>query len=178
MTAGASYVHVAGDNVVVLRWPEQRDEAQRLDEALVPTLFLVEPGAAPPLIGALQDWVRLPADDADVGARLESLRHRAVQHPARPVLDGYGQFEFRGRRAFLSPTDDRVATALVASFGEGVSEAELISAIHPDGMKSGQLRVHVSRLRKRLEPLGLQITAIRNFGYRLHESVQRQARVS
>ncbi len=157
------------EDVVVLRWPEQEAEAERLDALTVPRLLLVEPGAPPPPThSCLADWIRLPADDADVRARLTALVQRAREHPMVPTLDDHGQMTFRRRRVFLSPADELLARALLARFDEGVSEVELLEAVWPGEQNAAKLRVLVSRLRKRIAPLGLGITAIRNFGYRLH----------
>jgi hypothetical protein len=177
----SSVVEFVNEDVVVLRWPEQRLEAERLALLTVPHLLLVEPGAAPPALAVcLQDWIRLPADDQDVRARLAALVERARHHPAVPVLDGYGQLTYCGRRAFLSPTDERIAEVLVEAYDRGVSEETIFGAVWPEGGNPTKVRVHVSRLRKRLVPLGLEITSIRNFGYRLHTAnpVHRQERVS
>ncbi len=168
-TGNAPFGSWTNADVVVLRYPEQRAEVERLTLLSVPRLLLVEPGAPPPAsVSCLEDWVRMPAADTDVWARLEGLVHRAREHPAVPSLDGHGQLSFRGRRVFLSPTDERIAAALVAAFDHGVAEAELLRDVWPHGGHHGQLRVEVSRLRKRIAPIGLGITAIRGFGYRLH----------
>lgn len=155
-------------DVVMLRWPEQRGEAERLAALTVPCLLLVEPGAQPPTASScLEDWIRLPADDVDVRARLHALVHRAERHPSVPALDGHGQLTFRGRTAYLSPTDERIARVLVDAFDQAVPEAALLRDMDDDASAT-KLRVHVSRLRKRVDPIGLEITAIRNFGYRIH----------
>jgi Transcriptional regulatory protein, C terminal len=157
------------DEVVALRWPQQRAEVERFAMLSVPRLLFVEPGAPPPPTrDCLEDWVRMPADDQDVRVRLAALAHRAREHPQIPTLDGHGQLSYRGRRVFLSPTDERIAAALVADYDCAVSEEDLFRRVWPDGGRHAKLRVHVSRLRKRIEPLGLDITSIRHFGYRLH----------
>jgi DNA-binding response OmpR family regulator len=69
---------------------------------------------------------------------------------------------------FLSPTDERIAHALLRDFDKPIAEDELVQAVWPDDGHPAKLRVHVSRLRKRIAPVGLRITAIRNYGYRLH----------
>ncbi len=120
------------------------------------------------LDGCLVDWIRLPADDGDVRARLAALVARAQQHPAVPALDGFGELSFRGRRVFLSPTDERLAESLVASFDKAVPDDELFEQIWDGLGDTSKVRVHISRLRKRIQPLGLEIASIRGVGYRLH----------
>jgi DNA-binding response OmpR family regulator len=157
-------------DVAVLVWPDQAAQQARFDRAGLPRLWLVEPGAVPPVSNScLEDWLRLPADDADVRARIASLTLRALRHPARPTLDGHGQFKFHGHIVFLSPVEQNLATPLVAHFGEAVGDEELIRSTWFDGAGTEQtLRVHVSRLRRRLAPIGLTVTSIRGFGYVLH----------
>jgi hypothetical protein len=166
-------------DVVVVQWPEQRADAERLARLHRPHLLLVEPGVAPPEIDScLADWLRLPADDADVRARLTSLSARARRHPAMPTIDAYGELAFHGLRVFLSPTDQRVAEMLVTSFDRGVTDAELFARIFDGEGEPSKVRVHISRLRKRIEPLGLEITSIRGFGYRLHPAGTRAQELS
>ncbi len=165
------------DDVVVVRWPEQRADAERLTRLQRPHLLLVEPGIAPPVIlGCLADWIRLPADDIDMRARLAALAARAEQHPAVPLVDEFGELSFLGRRVFLSPIDQRIAELLVKSFDRGVPDRELFERIWESEGEPSKVRVHVSRLRQRIRPLGLEITAIRGFGYRLHAAHARADR--
>jgi hypothetical protein len=162
----ARHAFARGD-VIILRWPEQRGEVERLEELHVPRLLLVDPDAAPPdSESCLEDWVRLPADDSDVRARLMSLARRAEHHPSRPHLDAVGQLTHRGARLFLSPLDQRIVRVLLEHYQEVVLEADLLQA-WPEGGHNGTLRVHLSRLRRRLEPFGLTITSVRTIGYTL-----------
>jgi hypothetical protein len=166
-----SAIQLFPEHVVVLRWPEQESDVARLARHDVPHLLLVEPGAPPPEVDScISDWVRLPAEDADVRSRLHSLAQRASRHPMVPELGEFGEFSFRGQRVFLSPTDERIARVLVASFDHGVAEDELFSRVWGRGGTAVKVRVHVSRLRKRVLPLGLEITSIRGYGYRLHRA--------
>ncbi len=153
-------------DVVVLNWPDQSAERDRLDRHGVPRLWLVDHDVDPPIgDSCLEDWLRLPAEDADVRARITSLARRAEHHPLRPTLDTYGQLTCRGIVVIVSPVDQRIAETLIENFGEAVSEHDLIAAAWPEGGNEQTLRVHVSRLRRRLLPTGLAITSIRGFGY-------------
>lgn len=154
-------------DVVILRWPEQASDVDELERRRVPRLLLVDPGAVPPdSDSCLEDWIRLPADDADVRARLTTLTRRAEHHPTRPVVDEFGQLSYRGMRLFLSPIDQRIVETLLAHYDDVVHEDEL-RRDWPGRGGNGTLRVHVSRLRRRLDPLGLTITSVRNVGYML-----------
>lgn len=164
-TAKLVYESMSRD-VVVLSWPAQTPERDRLERRGIPRLWLVESGVDPPIgDSCLEDWLRLPAADADVRARLVSLSQRAAHHPSRPTLDAFGQIAHNGAIVNLSPVDQRLAAPLIANFGNAVAEDDLIASAWPEGGGQPTLRVHVSRLRRRLAPIGLTITNIRAYGY-------------
>jgi DNA-binding response OmpR family regulator len=169
MHASDALIPGTGD-VIVLRWPEQEAHARRLDFEKRPQLLLVGPDAEPPLLDACTtDWIRMPANDADIRARLTTLATRAERHPAVPMLDGIGELTHRGRSIFVSPLEARVMEPLVRAFGRAVRESDLLEQTAPVGTPN-RMRVYVSRLRKRIEPLGLAITSVRGYGYRLHDA--------
>jgi DNA-binding response OmpR family regulator len=158
-------------NVAVLRWPDDQEESVRLEGLGLPRLLVVEPDTAPPdSDSCLQDWIRLPATDEDIRARLMALLHHAERHPSAPVIDPCGQLSFRDLNVFLSPREHAIAQALVNQFGTAVSEHDLIQTAWPDGDGTATaLRVHSHRLRKRLGPLGLTVKNIRGYGYMMHQ---------
>jgi two-component system OmpR family response regulator len=160
-----SYENMSRD-VVVLSWPEQAEARDRLDRTSVPRLWLVDAEADPPIAtSCIEDWIRLPADDADLRARLVSLAHHAAHHPTRPSLDRHGLLTHRGVVVHLSRVEQLLARPLIADFGEAVSEEQLLGSPYFDDCKEQTLRVHISRLRRRLTPIGLRITSIRGYGY-------------
>jgi two-component system, OmpR family, response regulator len=167
----------AAADVAVLRWPEQRDERDRLQRLNLPRLLLLSADLpAPDATDCLEDWIRLPALDEDVHARLNALRDHAIRHPPNPTIDVSGQLEYRGKSEFLSPTDHAIAEVLVERFGTLVSEEQLLFRAWPDGDGTPtSLRVHVHRLRKRLAPLGLAITSVRGRGYIMSEKREQQS---
>ena len=126
----------------------------------------------PPLVlDCLEDWVRVPAPEQEVQARLDALevRGRAHEHDA-PGIDDHGVLRFRSRWVALSPVEARLTQALLARFAAVVSRAELVRAGWSDeGAARNALDVHVLRLRRRLAPLGLAIRTVRSRGYLLEE---------
>jgi DNA-binding response OmpR family regulator len=153
-------------DVLVLHWPAEAGEAQRLVREGVPHLLLVAEGETPPVTGTcLEDWLTLPAGDAEIRARMLGLAHRAANHFRVPNVDELGHLSHRGRSVFLSPIDQRLAHALIERFGEVVAEPDLIEAVWPEGATNQALRVHVSRLRQRIAPTGLQVKCVRSSGY-------------
>lgn len=103
--------------VALLRWPEQARDVERLERLAVPRLLLVAPGAVPPPSeSCLQDWVRTPADEAEMSVRRLTLAARAARRTKSPRVDEYGQVTYRGRSMFLSPIDHQLVDALVERF--------------------------------------------------------------
>jgi DNA-binding response OmpR family regulator len=66
----------------------------------------------------------------------------------------------------LSPTEARLASVLTENYEAVVPEAELGRRGWPAGTwGANTLRVHLTRLRRRLEPLGLEVRAVRLQGF-------------
>jgi DNA-binding winged helix-turn-helix (wHTH) protein len=145
----------------------------QLAERQVPRLLLVDEGTVPPEAGdCLEDWIRVPAPDIDVRARMACLAGRAGRHlTSPPTLDGDGVLRFRGTWVPLPPVEARLTVALVDRFGAVVSRDRLTRAGWPHGAPGrNALDVHVLRLRRRIDPLGLAIRTVRSRGYLLEGS--------
>lgn len=170
MLANADYTFL-GDagitkDVVILHWPAQSDRISDLERLGVPRLLLVEPDSPPPpSTSCIEDWLRLPVDDASLRARLLALAAHAQRHPIVPTLDEHGQLTHRGESVFLSMTDQRIAEVLVGQFGQVVREETLLNRAQFERRSDQTLRVNVSRLRRRIAPIGLSITCVRGHGY-------------
>src|SRR5262249_34493690 len=66
------------DGVVVVEWPEHAARAADLTRTRTPHLFLVAPGAQPPdTSDDLSGWIRLPAAERNIQAKIVELRSRA-----------------------------------------------------------------------------------------------------
>ncbi len=159
-------------DVVLLRWPEESHRLEALRSTRVPRLLLVGPEEPPPhLPQPLEDWIRLPAEDRDVRARVAALEDRSEHSSALPEIDGAGLLRFRGRWVALSPVEQALAGKLVKLFGQVVSRDELAEAAWPRGIPTrNALDVHVLRLRRRIAPVGLEIRTVRSRGYLLQEA--------
>ncbi|HEX9548868.1 MAG TPA: helix-turn-helix domain-containing protein [Acidimicrobiales bacterium] len=157
--------------VVVLRWPEEEHEVERLSSQGIPHLLLVRPDApAPARDDELEDWIRLPADDNDILARMNALERRASRKSAGPEVDGNGRVSHRGRWVTLSIIEREMMALLVTHFGGLVGAADLAQRGWPDRQPSSNaFRVHLTRLRHRIAPLGLKITNVRGVGFVLEE---------
>jgi len=161
---------VPGMDVVLLRWPTEDERRGRLEHEGRPRLLLVEGGVAPPLCDdRFEDWIRVPADEADVRARTESLGRRAGGGRGDlPELDADGLLRLADGWVSLPPVEARLAAALLERLGAVVSREQLSRSGWPKGAPGrNALDVHVLRLRRRIAPLGLSIKTVRSRGYLL-----------
>jgi DNA-binding response OmpR family regulator len=161
-------------DVELVRWPldaAQRDELRRSGRA---RLLLLEDGIAPPAAepGELEDWIRLPAADADLRARVEGLqRRRDAEAAPAPMLDDDGVLRVGDRWVSLPPVEARLTGALIGRYGAVVSRDALARAGWPAGAPGrNALDVHMLRLRRRLSPLELVIRTVRSRGYLLERA--------
>ena len=112
--------------------------------------------------------MRLPADDRDLTARLSRLRRHAAVPAALPTLDGYGRLTYGDRWVELTPIEERLAEALIESFGTVVPGPVLAARGWPGAPPSANaLRVHLHRMRRRVESIGLEVRMLRGSGYLL-----------
>ena len=166
-------------DVVLVRWPSDRSRRERLRADNVPRLLLVEEGPPPRPHDCLEDWIRVPAGDDDLQTRLAGLRSRLTHHGvSRPELDADGVLRNGDRWVSLPPVEARLTTALLDKFGAVVRREALARAGWPEGAPGrNALDVHVLRLRRRMEQVGLAIRTVRSRGYLL-ESETRQETVA
>jgi DNA-binding response OmpR family regulator len=157
-------------DVVLVRWPAEESRRASLREDGVPRLLLVDQGVPPPQSADdLEDWVRVPADEVDLHARVENLDRRArTRTQVEPALDSDGVLRVNGTWVSLPPVESRLTSALLARYGSVVSRDALASSGWPEGAPGrNALDVHVLRLRRRIAPLGLTIRTVRSRGYLL-----------
>jgi DNA-binding response OmpR family regulator len=153
--------------VEMVRWPDERERVERLRSRGVPRLLLLDAEVAPPgPTDCLEDWIRLPAVEGDVAARTAALGQRVERHGILPTLDGDGILRFRDRWVGLSPVERSLAGALTERLGAVVGREPLAQRAWPGGLPTrNALDVHMLRLRRRLEPLGLEVRTVRSRGY-------------
>lgn len=157
-------------DVALLRWPLERDRREILARMRTARLLLVEDGVAPPEPeDCVEDWIRVPAPEADVKLRVRALARRGQEHATTvPELDCDGVLRFASGWVSLPPVEARLTCALLERFGAVVSRDALARAGWPDGSPGrNALDVHVLRLRRRLSPVSLAIRTVRSRGYLL-----------
>lgn len=168
-------------DVVLVRWPRER---QRRDDLIAEgrlRLVLVEDGNEPPVSDDLdEDWIRVPASDSDVQFRIEGLRRRsAAKESVVPELDPDGLLRHEGRWVSLPPVEARLMASLLDRFGAVVSREQLAKTGWPRGAPGrNALDVHMLRLRRRIAPVGLAIKTVRSRGYLLEADSVAAADVS
>lgn len=168
-------------DVVFVRWPEESTRRDRLAVAGIPRLLLVDADASPPdPVDCLEDWARLPGDDADIRARADAIGRRAALHAnPLPEVDDDGVLRYGARWTSLPPVEARLTDALVERFGSVVSRDVLARAGWPEGAPGrNALDVHVLRLRRRLGPVGLAIRTVRSRGYLLEAAERTDLRLT
>lgn len=153
--------------VVLVHWPDEQERLVAVRAAGTPRLLLIDAGEAPPSsTDPLEDWVRVPAPDDDVRARMATLAGRANQAVA--TVDEDGLLHFGGRWVALSPVEQALGHALVERFGAVVGREVLARRAWPTGAPTrNALDVHVLRLRRRLATVGLEVRTVRSRGYLL-----------
>ena len=126
----------------------------------------------PVVVDELEDWIRVPAVDADLSARVEGLRRRAEGRlRPRPSLDDDGVLRLDARWVALPPIEARLTGALLERYEAVVARNDLADAGWPAGSPGrNALDVHMLRLRRRLAPLHLEIRTIRARGYLLERA--------
>jgi len=178
-------------DVTMLRWPEEDGRRESLSLAGGARLLLVPDGEdPPPVVDCLEDWIRVPAAENEVRARVDALAVRSQVHmaeganghnghagqngaggdapPARgaPDLDDFGVLRVGGAWVALPPLEARLTEALLERLGTVTSRELLVRAGWPSGAPGrNALDVHVLRLRRRLTPVGLAIRTVRSRGY-------------
>ena len=169
-------------DVTLLRWPEEEGRRTRISKARAPRLLLVPEGEEPPPVcDCLEDWIRVPAEESEVRARVDALTVRSLAHLGQaagagagdtgppgsgPVIDDFGVLRVNGSWVALPPLEARLAGALLSRLGAVTSRDVLVRAGWPDGAPGrNALDVHVLRLRRRLDPVGLVIRTVRSRGY-------------
>ncbi|GGM60698.1 hypothetical protein GCM10012275_34670 [Longimycelium tulufanense] len=159
--------------VQLVRWPAQAELRNQCLEIGVPCLLVVEGGAAPPLcLDPKEDWVRAPISKHDLDARLANLRARA-EIDSVPRLDVSGVLHFRGLSTPISATQTDLLHLFVARFGTVVARETLRAQLYAQEGRSStrnSLDLHIMRLRRRIEPLGLVIRTAWGHGYVLERA--------
>jgi DNA-binding response OmpR family regulator len=125
------------------------------------------------------DYLVKPFDLGELEARLRALlrRQRGESTPWRQFgrlrFDAEGSMAFAGdSRIELTRREADVLECLMRRPGRIVAKEAILAAAFPFDRESAPnaVEVQVSRLRRKLEPAGVTVRALRGLGYRLEES--------
>ena len=146
----------------------------------LPVIIATAAGSSETAIEAMKlgayDYLTKPFDMDELEARVRALSRRRAQ----PVetMHSFGGLVFNLQTRSLSGhggvldlprREVAVIDALMTAQGRVVAKADLIEQVYGTGadVEESAIEVHVSRLRKRLRPHGVDIRAQRGLGYRL-----------
>jgi hypothetical protein len=147
--------------VALLHWPRDRGRRRQLQRLGIPRLLLVAADGPVPEVDDDEDWVRLPADEAEAAARLSALRSRrgGVTLQGTVLSTGWGSVT-------LSATEAAVIAVLLQPAGEIVPRNTLAQALAAHVTVTARTVDDVIyRLRRRVRPLGLDVFAARGRGH-------------
>jgi DNA-binding response OmpR family regulator len=158
-------------DVTLIRWPDELVRLASLRNEGAPRLLLVQADADPPsTVDELEDWIRIPAEDRDVRARASTLSARAAAR-LRPLVADDGLLRYKDQWIALSPVESAMARPLVDRFGAVVTRELVSRTAWPAGPPTrNALDVHMLRLRRRAELVGLEVRTVRARGYLLQAS--------
>ena len=167
-----------GCEVALVDWPSAAESRSVLRKARHPRLLLVPMDCDPPIMeDEFEDWVRTPADPRDVQARVARLRTRASRD-VLPRLDQEGRIHFGGRWVALSPIECGLVARLLDHSGQVASKESLAEAGSSMSSSARNLDVQITRLRRRLENVGLTVRTVYAKGYVLERCSSSVSRAS
>ncbi len=164
-------VNVSQD-VKIARWPLEREKVDLYRKLGIPRVLILDHGEkAPPHWDAYEDWVRAPFPEDDLRKRIRVVQER-VRAEQEPRLGEDGLLHYRSQSVALSAVQSRIVECLIRNPGALVPRADLIACLseEPSTPTRNALDLHVTRIRRKLAPLGLAVKAVRGRGYRLHAS--------
>jgi DNA-binding response OmpR family regulator len=122
------------------------------------------------------DYLLKPFNAGELGARVRALLRRDHGDPSPMLVIGtltvdrtHATAEVAGRKLNLRPREWAVLDRLSSRAGELVSKERLLAEVfsYEDEVAPNALEVHITRLRKQLEPDGPAIKTMRGLGYML-----------
>ncbi len=148
----------------LVRWPVERRRREQLAARGIPRLLVVAEGAEVPTdLGDDEDWVRLPASEQDVAARLHNLGTRVragISLDDRVLRTSLGTVTLTEREA-------TVVATLLEHRGAPVPRDVVAASLGAPAPSGRAVQDVASRLRRRLRPLGLDVFSARGRGYTL-----------
>ena len=120
------------------------------------------------------DYLAKPFELAELEARVRALIRRSHQNAGAEVVHGKLRLDIAGRRLYcdgqpveLSQRELAVAEVLLMRAGRVVTKQQIADQLYgwDDAANANAVEVFVYRLRRKLEPSGVDIRTIRGMGY-------------
>lgn len=157
---------------------EWRARGSRVPVLILTALDAVEDRVKGLDLGA-DDYLAKPFDLAELEARVRALIRRghdtasaSLQH-GRLRLDAAGRRLYNGDQAIdLSVRELAVIELLMLREGQVVTKEHMVDHLYgwDEDVSSNAIEVYVHRLRKKLEPAGVDIRTVRGMGYLLDKA--------
>ena len=149
-------------------WPAEQDRRAALARASIPRVLLVAPDVEAPIVGIDEDWLRLPATEADVLARGRQLLRRGTQVRSDvPFIDDERVVHRAGATVVLTATESAILSTLLDHVGSVVEYGDLAELVWNRALGGAAMEAAIYRLRRRLDGLHITIAAVRGRGYQL-----------
>jgi two-component system OmpR family response regulator len=122
------------------------------------------------------DYMTKPFDLPEFEARVRALIRRGHNTPGSSMIHGRLRLDVAGRRLFhddqpieMPARELALIELLLARQGRVVSKEQMIDHLFGfgDDVGSNAIEVYVHRVRRKLEPLGIEIRTVRGMGYLL-----------
>ena len=122
------------------------------------------------------DYLTKPFDLPEFEARVRALIRRGHNAPGTVLVHGRLRFDVAARRLFhddqpveMSARELALTELLLARQGRVVSKEQIIDHLFGfgDDVGSNAIEVYVHRVRRKLEPFGVEIRTVRGMGYLL-----------
>lgn len=161
------------DGIELLRNLRRRGDAR-------PVIVLTARGETSDLVAGLDagadDYLTKPFAMDELEARLRALMRRPVTSLQEVLRIGPLHLDLADRTALIDATpldlprrELALLEALMRAEGRIVSKEHILESLYGTGtdIEEGAIEAHVSRLRKRLRPHGIEIVVQRGLGYRI-----------
>ncbi|HET7765348.1 MAG TPA: response regulator transcription factor [Burkholderiales bacterium] len=165
------------DGMAVLR--RLRDRRSQVPVLILTARDTLEDRVAGLDLGA-DDYLTKPFDLPEFEARVRALIRRGHYNAGTSMTHGRLRFDTAGRRLFhdeepieLSARELAVIELLLSRQGRVVSKEQMIDHLFGfgDDVGTNAIEVYVHRVRKKLEPFGIDIRTVRGMGYLLDKAV-------
>lgn len=129
------------------------------------------------------DYMTKPFDLPEFEARVRALMRRGQQHSSNVLRHGRLHLDLEARRVFhegkpidFSARELAVMELLMSRQGRVVTKEQMVDRLFGWGedVGSNAIEVCVHRVRRKLEPFGVEIRTVRGMGYLMEKSVEAQ----